>query len=118
MKGLLFAAQVEGIRSRKDKTVSVVLGTQELSPQKAGELFSTNGHLVTCYLSVKEHISDSEKDIIDSVETPAHGKTPSQRMRSVIFRMWEQDNEGYTDKNLHYLHWMDKMIDHLKTNLK
>lgn len=118
MKGILFAAQVEGLRSRKDKTIALTLGTQELNPEKAGELFNTNGHLVTCYLSIKEHITDSEKDIIDSVEAPTQGKTPSQRMRAVMFRMWEQDNEGYQDKNLHYIHHMDKIIDHLKTKLK
>ncbi len=118
MKGILFAAQVGGIRSRKDKTVSLTLETQELNPEKAGELFGTNGHLVTCYLSVKEHITDSEMEIIDGVESPQQGKTPSQRLRNVLYVMWQQNNEGYTDKNLHYLHHMDKIIEHFKTKLK
>lgn len=117
-KGIMFAAQVEGLRSRKDKTISIVLGTQELNPEKAGELFNTNGHLVTCYLSIKEHITDDQKEIIDSIEAPTQGKTPSQRMRAVLFRMWEQNNEGYADKNLHYLHWMEKIIEQLKTKLQ
>lgn len=39
MEGILFAAQVEGLRSRKDKTVAITLGSQELSPEKAGKLF-------------------------------------------------------------------------------
>lgn len=117
MKGILFAAQVEGLRSRKDKTVALTLGTQELNSEKAGELFNTNGHMVTCYLSIKEHITDAEKEIIDAIEAPVQGKTPSQRMRNVLYRMWEQNNEGYTDKNLHYLHWMDKIIEGLKQKL-
>lgn len=114
----MFAAQVEGLRSRKDKTISLTLGTQEMNPENAGKLFSTNGHLVTCYLSVKEHISANEMEVIDSIDAPKQGKTPSQRMRSVLYRMWEQDNEGYTDKNLHYLYWMDKIIEGLKLKLK
>lgn len=117
-KGIMFAAQVEGLRSRKDKTVALTLGTQELNPEKAGELFNTNGHLVMCYLSIKEHITDDQKEIIDSIEAPTQGKTPSQRMRNVLYRMWEQNNEGYTDKNLHYLHWMDKIIEQLKSKLQ
>ncbi len=117
MKGILFAAQVEGLRSRKDKTIALTLGTQELNPEKAGELFNTNGHLVTCYLSVKEQITDSEKEIIDSIEAPAQGKTPSQRMRNTLFILWQQKPEGYTDFNLFYLHWMEKMIDGLKLKL-
>lgn len=118
MEGIMFAAQVEGLRSRKDKTVALTLGTQELNPEKAGKLFNTNGHLVTCYLSIKEHISDEQKEIIDSVEAPAQGKTPSQRMRSVLYRLWESANEGYTDFNLFYLHKMDVMIEHLKSKIK
>jgi len=117
MEGITFAAQVEGLRSRKDKTIAIVLGTQEMSPDKAGKLFNTNGHLVTCYLSVKEHVTDTEKEIINSIEAPSPNKTPSQRMRAVLYVMWQQNNEGYTDHNLHYLHWMDKMITQLKTKL-
>lgn len=116
-KGILFAAQVEGLRSRKDKTVALTLGTQELNPEKAGELFNTNGHMVTCYLSVKEHISDEQIEVIDSIETPTQGKTPSQRLRAVLYLMWKNNPEGYKDVNLHYLHKMEQIIEHYKTKL-
>lgn len=117
MKGILIAAQIEGIRSRKDKTISLTLGTQELSPEKAGELFSINGRLVTIYLSVKD-ISTDEQELIDSIEPDMPGKSPSQRLRAVLFRMWEQNNEGYTDKNMHYQHHMEKILEHYKNKLK
>ncbi len=117
-KGITFAAIVEGIRSRKDKTVSLTLGTQELNPEKAGQLFSTNSHLVTCYLSVKELITEEQKEIIDSIETPAPNKTPSQRLLAVLLVGWEQNSEGYTDFNLYYLHKMENIITQLKAKLK
>lgn len=117
MKGILFAATVEGLRSRKDKTVALTLGTQELSPEKAGLLFNTNNHLVTCYLSVKEDVTEEEQEIIDSIEVEKPGKTPSQRMRNVLYLMWKSAPEGYKDFNLYYIHYMEKMIDHLKTKL-
>ncbi len=118
MKGILFAAIVEGLRSRKDKTIAITLGTQELSPEKAGELFNTNSKLVTCYLSIKGDITDGEAEILDSVEADLPGKRPSQRMRSVLFRLWEQQPEGYTDFNLFYIHKMDSMIEKIKTKLQ
>lgn len=117
MKGILFGAIVEGLRSRKDKTVALTLGTQELSPEKAGELFNTNGKLVMAYISIKGEVTDGEAEIIDLVEAEIPGKRPSQRMRSVLYRLWEQKPEGYTDFNLFYIHWMDKMIDGLKQKL-
>ncbi len=117
MKGILFAATVEGLRSRKDKTVALTLGTQELSPEKAGLLFNTNNHLVTCYLSVKETISDEEQDIIDSIEVESPSKTPSQRLRNVLYLLWKATPEGYKDFNLFYIHNMEKILDHYKSKL-
>lgn len=117
MEGVLFGGIVESLRSRKDKTIAITIGTQEVSPDKAGKLFNTNGHIVTCYLSVKEKITDSEMEIINSIEAPQQGKTPSQRMRNVLFITWQQANEGYTDFNLFYLHKMEVIIEHLKSKL-
>jgi len=117
MRGILFGAIVEGLRSRKDKTIAITLGTQEMSPEKAGELFNTNSKMVTCYLSIKGEITDNEAEIIDSIEVEAPGKRPSQRMRGVLFRLWEQAPEGYTDFNLFYIHRMDQMIEKIKSKL-
>lgn len=117
MKGLLFAATVEGIRSRKDKTVALTLGTQELTPEKAGQLFNTNSHLVTCYLSIKETVTEDEQELIDSIEVEAPGKTPSQRLRNVLFLLWKSAPEGYKDFNLFYLHNMEKLLNHFKSKL-
>ncbi len=118
VKGILFPALVEGIRSRKDKTVALTLGTNEITPEKAGELFSTNGHLVTCYLSVKESMTESEKDIIDAIEAPVQGKTPSQRLRNTLFVLWQQKPEGYADFNLFYLHRIEQIINQIKSKLE
>ncbi len=115
--GILFPAIVESLRSRKDKTIAITLGTSEVTPDKAGKLFNTNGHAVTCYLSVKEMITDSEKEIIDSIEAPEKGKTPSQRMRNTLYILWQQAPEGYQDFNLFYLHRMEQMIDKIKSKL-
>lgn len=117
MNGILFAGIVEGLRSRKDKTVAITIGSQELNPEKAGQLFNTNGHLVTCYLSIKGNVTDNEMEIIDSIEPELPGKTPSQRLRSVLYLMWKDKPEGYTDANLHYIHYIEKVIEHFKAKL-
>lgn len=116
MKGILLPAYVEGIRSRKDKTMAITIGTNELTPQKAGELFSLNGKLVTVYLS-DTGVSKEEQSVIDSMEPDMPGKSPSQRLRSVLYLLFEQDNEGFKDKNMHYQHYLEKIIEHYKTKL-
>lgn len=117
MKGLLFAAYVEGIRSRKDKTIALTIGTQEMSPDKAGELFGMNGKLVTAYLSNQE-VTKTDQEVIDSIELDLPGKSPSQRLRSVLYLMWKDTPEGFKDQNLHYIHHMEKIIEHYKSKLK
>lgn len=117
MNGILVPAIIEGINTRKDKTVKITIGTQEMPAGKAGELFAINGQLATVYFSIKG-ISQDEISAIDSVEPDPVGKTPSQRLRSVLYLMWKQNNEGYEDKNLHYAHHMEKIIEHFKNKLQ
>ena len=117
MNGILFAATVEGIRSRKDKTVALTLGTQELTPEKAGLIFNTNSQLVSCYLSVKETVTAEEQEIIDSIEVETPSKTPSQRLRNVMYLIWKHSPEGYKDFNMFYLHHMEKVLEHFKSKL-
>ncbi len=116
MKGVLIPAYVETIKSRKDKTIVLTIGTQELTPEKAGELFGMNGKLITAYLSNTD-VSKNDQDVIDSIEADLPGKTPSQRLRSVLYLMWKENKEGFTDQNLHYIHHMEKIIEHYKTKL-
>jgi hypothetical protein len=117
MKGTILATYIEGIRSRKDKTMALTLGTNELTPEKAGELFSLNGKLITAYLSPSD-VSKEDVSLIDSLEPEMPGKSLSQRLRSVLYLMWEQNNEGYKDKNMHYQHYMENIINHFKTKLQ
>ena len=116
MNGLLLAVQVENIATRKDHTVSIRLGTQELSPSKAGELFTLLNQIATCYISPKE-ISQKEIDQVDKVNPEFGGKTQSQRLRNVFYLMWENSPEGFKDFNTYYHSKMEQLIEHYKTKL-
>ena len=50
---------------------------------------------------------------------PTDGKkTPSQRLRAVLFRLWEQDDEKFKEFDGYYRFKMEKIIDHLKQKLE
>ena len=117
MNGLLIPCIVSSIRSLKDGSVSLAVETQELSPMKAGELFGLRNKLVAMYLSEKETIPQRDLDQIDAVGVEQKGKTPSQRLRSVLFLNWKQDNEGYNDFSNYYANKMERYIETLKSNL-
>ncbi len=116
-KGTLLPAIIEKISTLKDGSVSLTIYTQELSPQKAAELFGLRGKLATVYLSPSD-ISSKELSLVDTIQPDMPGKTRSQRMRNVLWILFKQDPEGYEDFQHYYESKMDTYIDVLKQNIK
>ena len=114
---ILLAAQMEGIASRKDKTIKVTLGTQEMTPNEAAQLFNLNQKL--CYVAIKEeHFNQEEADIIADLKTDFDNiKSPSQRFRAILYVNFQQRSDGYKDFQSYYLAKMDALCEHFKNKL-
>jgi hypothetical protein len=117
MNGILLSSYIENITTRKDRSVKITLGTQELSQGKAGELFSLLNSLAVVYISAKE-IDQKEIDQVDKVDPELTGKTQSQRIRNVLYKLWEQDKEGHKTFDQYYYAKTELFIDHLKSKIK
>lgn len=115
--GILLACQVENIASRRDGTIKIVLGTQELSQSKAGELFGLQNKIACAYISPKDTIPQKELSQVDEMEPDLPGKSPSNRMRNVLFLLWKQDQEGYKEFDPYYRSKMEVFIENLKNNI-
>ena len=117
MTGILLSTYVESISTRKDKTVKVILSTQELSQERAGELFGLLNKLAVAYISVKD-IGEDEIEKVDKANPDIpDGKTQSQRIRNVLYRLWEQAPEGYKDFNSFYHFKTEQIVEHFKSKL-
>lgn len=117
MNGLLLSTYIENITTRKDKSVKITLGTQELSPSKAGELFTLLNQLAVAYISPKE-ISQREIDQVDKVDAEFEGKSQSQRIRNVLFKLFSQNPEGYKDFDTYYKQKTELYIEHMKSKIQ
>lgn len=117
MKGIMLPAMIENITTRKDRTVKITIGTQELSQGNAGEIFTLHNKLAVVYISPKE-ISQNEMDQCDKIDPEFEGKTQSQRIRNVLFILFSQGNEGHKDFETYYRAKTDKYIDHLKGKIQ
>lgn len=117
MNGLIIAAQVESVSTRRDRTVKIVVGSQELTPAKAGELMGLANKLVAVYISPKETITQAELNQIDAIDPEFPGKSQSQRLRAVLFVLWQSNNEGYKDFEGFYRHATELIIDEIKSKL-
>jgi hypothetical protein len=117
MNGILLPATIENITTRKDKTVKLTFGTQELSPAKAGELFDLLNSFSVVYISPKT-IGQNELDQVDKLDPEFEGKTQSQRIRGVLFKLFQQDAEGHKDFDAFYRNKTEKYIEHLKGKIQ
>ena len=114
---ILLPSQIESIASRKDKTVKVTIGTQELTPSQAAEIFQLNQKF--CYIAIKEEtFTDDEVALLDNLKTDLETeKTPSQRLRAILYVNYQQKPEGYKDFATYYQAKMDKICEHFKSKL-
>lgn len=111
------SGQIESLSTRKDKTIKLSIGTQELTPSEAAEVFQLNQQF--CYIGIKaEPFTAEETDIIDSLKTDFDNiKSPSQRLRAILYVNYQQNYEGFKDFNSYYLFIMDKISEHYKSKL-
>lgn len=117
---IILNAQIEGIQSRKDNTLKITLGTQELT--EGGKLFPLQNRLCTVGISPNEALTKEDIELLESsklgIDDLPGTKSQSQRLRNVLFILWQQADGGYSDFNLFYQNRMDKLIDSIKLKLE
>lgn len=115
---IILPAQIESIATRKDGTIRVAFGTNEVMPSVAGDLFSMNNKF--CYIALKyEAFRDEEKKAIESLEANNDDgfKSPSQRLRGVLYRLFESKPDGFKTFALFYDSKMEQIINHYKNQI-
>ena len=116
---IVLAAQLESVSTRKDKTVKLTFGSQELAPQEAGNIMSLANSF--CFLAIKpETFTVTEKEILTQIKADQMtntAKTPSQRLRGVLYVLFTQNNEGFDKFDAFYIFKLEQMIEHFKSKL-
>jgi len=119
MKAIILPAQIEGVATRSDKTLKITIGTQELPPSDAGRLFGMNQRL--CYIAIKEEaFQKDEASLMDGLNVTAEdtkNRTPSQRLRGILFVLFKEDAKGHDSFDSFYAQHMEKLIQHFKDKL-
>lgn len=117
---LLIPCAIESVATRRDKTLKVVIGTQELSPKVAAELFNQWTAGVGIMAFKGESFTFDDKQLIDSIKIDSdefNNKTPSQRLRATLFVLFEKNNDGYKDFNSYYISMMEKFCNMVKKRI-
>ena len=110
-------ALIDSLRTLKDGSVKITIETQELRAEDAAILFSYRNTLGWLLFKETEFSREDIISVPDVVPEFASDKTPSKRLRAVLFVMWEQlGKPGEFDS--WYKGKMDKIIQHFKEQLQ
>lgn len=119
-KGLIiFAAAVESVASRKDKTLAVRLGTQETSGEVGGLLFNLQNAVVTVAIKEEDFGAD-EVEMLESIKADPldkKQKSKSQRLRDTLHVLWRFAPGNYADFDDFYAAKMEAIIEHFRTKI-
>lgn len=115
---IVLAGGVEGIKTRVDGSVTITYVCNELDPKQFGELYQLRNKFCKALFS-DNNISALDQAVID--EAPVYDttkvKSKSQRLRSVFFRIWEQQGSiGSFDE--FYNSKMESVIEHYRSKLE
>jgi len=104
-------AILDGCTPRKDGSMSLRFVTQEIPNNEKGaiiEFLNRFGWLL--------FITDPDFEEVPTQAPENDLKSPSERLRSVIYCKWKQDG-GVGDFNQFYRETMEKFISHVKSKL-
>lgn len=116
---IVIPAILESIRSLLDKTLKVTFVCNELTPDQAVSIVQSLQQFG--YFAFKtEPFVEREKEALEALKSSYEdqGKTHSQRLRNVLYRLWEQDNSGFKDFDSYYKLSMENCINHFKAKLE
>ena len=124
---VVFEGGIDKVSTLADGSLRIFVGTPELSKETMVNVFNLIKKPGYVLISTNS-INQDQIDAVEKASTNAEfsEKTPSQRMRAVIYKLWEKtqpktlNGDGemeYVDFDLFYKRQMNKIIEHFKTKL-
>ncbi len=115
---ILMPAILVSYKSLKDRTLVLAFETNEPTPEQITNIALS----VQCagFLAFnKDAFKTEQLQIIEETKADYEDKTktPSKRMRDVLFIAWKQSNEGYATYEDYYRYKMNMFINHVKSKL-
>lgn len=116
-KAIQFASSIDSVRPLKDGTMSLIFHTQELGDEEKLVILNLLGKFG--WLLFKEDSKGfDDSDVPREDSGYGENKSPSQRLRAVIYVYWEQNKkEAFPDFEVYYRRQMEALIGQYKEKL-
>jgi len=125
---VVFEGGIDKVSTLADGSLRIYIGTRELSNETMVNVFSLIKRPGYVLISTNP-LNQNQVDAVEqaTVNAEFNEKTPSQRLRAVVFKLWEKTqpkqingdsgNMEYVEFDLFYKRKMNEIINHLKTKL-
>ena len=125
---VVFEGGIDKVSTLADGSLRIYIGTPELSNETMVNVFSLIKRPGYVLISTNP-LNQNQVDAVEqaTVNAEFNEKTPSQRLRAVVFKLWEKTqpkqingdsgNMEYVEFDLFYKRKMNEIINHLKTKL-
>lgn len=108
-----------GIKSMADGGIRVFVDTQELTADQMATLFQFKGELVKFVLASEgTKITEQDLEIPDEILEYKGEKSKSQRLRNIIYKIWELKTSQKQPFEEFYRIKMETIIEQIKNKLE
>lgn len=114
MRAIKTAGVITSIRSNKDRSLGFSVSTPELSSQEKALFMELQN--INCQFLIEPESSQSPESY--QVNKDLESKTPSQRLRNVLYVWWEQSTDKSIDFDTFYRQKMETFIELVKRKLE
>lgn len=111
MKSITCNAIIEGLRSKKDRSLGLTVATPELTAEEKALFFEIQGINVNLKITPLDEPSEEH-----NIQTDLDQKSQSLRMRNVLYILWNQGKKE-NDFQDYYRKQTEKIIEHLKSKI-
>ena len=125
---VVFEGGIDKVSTLADGSLRIYIGTPELSNETMVNVFSLIKRPGYVLISTNP-LNQGQVDAVEkaTINAEFNEKTPSQRLRAVVFKLWEKTQPKqingdsgemeYVEFDLFYKRKMNEIINHLKTKL-
>lgn len=110
---------IKKVETTDDGGLILKVATQELPEEDEAKILKLRKHF--CWMAIKTSddgiITEEELDIPETTQEFKTDKTPSQRLRNVMYVFWSQNNSTKEDFETFYKRNMEKIINKIKEEL-
>lgn len=109
---------ITSLSTKVDGSIKIAMETRELQGHEAAKMFELRGR--EAWVLIAPQAFEDDVSLPKERADPAVGtKTPSQRLRAVIFRLWEQQgSKSGVDFESYYRLKLESIIDQFKERLE